>query len=132
MSGTLNDGGGPGARLLGGSGFAGKTFLQLSLNYHSIAAVKQESTDTFALLEGRCAGGVLCPLSRVEAGSLVCIKELAAAPEVSHRLRELGFCEEQQIRVVACQSSFICQVCNARLGISKKLADSILVQAVPV
>lgn len=106
--------------------------MQLSLNYLSIAAVKQESTDAFVFLEGRCAGGAVCPLSRVEAGSLVCIKELGTSPEVSDRLRELGFCEDQKIRVLSRQSSFICQVCNARLGISKKLADSIFVQAVPV
>jgi Fe2+ transport system protein FeoA len=61
---------------------------------------------------------------------MVCIKELATAPEMTDRLREMGFCEEQQIKVVARQSTFICQVCNARLGISRKLADSILVEAV--
>lgn len=46
------------------------------------------------------------------------------------RLREMGLGEEQHIKVVARQSTFICQVCNARLGISKKLADAILVEAV--
>ncbi len=61
---------------------------------------------------------------------MVCIKRLATAPELTQRLRELGFCEEQRIKLVARQSSFICQVCNARLGISQKLADSILVEAV--
>jgi len=50
---------------------------------------------------------------------------------VTDRLRELGFCEDQHIRLVSRQSSFICQVCNARLGISEKLADSIFVEALP-
>lgn len=46
------------------------------------------------------------------------------------RLRELGFREDQRIRLLTKQSNLICQVCNARLGISEKLADGILVEAV--
>jgi Fe2+ transport system protein FeoA len=93
--------------------------------------VKRRSLRSFVLLEGQCAGPKVCPLSRVEAGEVVCIKELTTAPDVTDRLRELGFCEKQKIKLVARQSSFICQVCNARLGISRELADSILVEAVP-
>jgi Fe2+ transport system protein FeoA len=70
----------------------------------------------------------LCPLSRVVAGTAVRIKQLSAPPEVSKRLREMGFCEEQQIRLVSRQANVICQVCNARLGISSQLADIILVE----
>ena len=83
------------------------------------------------MLEGRCAGPEVCPLSRIEEGTTVCIKQLATGPEMTDRLRELGFVEEQRIKVVARESSFICQVCNARLGISPELAESILVEAVP-
>ena len=64
------------------------------------------------------------------AGTAVRIKPLSAPPEICHRLRELGFCEEQQIRLVSRQSNFICQVCNARLGISTQLAESILVEPI--
>jgi hypothetical protein len=42
----------------------------------------------------------------------------------------LGFCEDQRIRLLARESNFICEVCNARLGISEKLADSIFVEAI--
>jgi Fe2+ transport system protein FeoA len=84
----------------------------------------------FVVLEGECAGSGICPLSRVEAGTVVCVKQLAASPDVTTRLRELGICEEQQIKLLARDSNFICQVCNARLGISEELADSILVEAV--
>lgn len=59
---------------------------------------------------------------------MVCIKQLSASPEMTDRLRELGFCEEQQIRLLARDSNLICQVCNSRLGISEELADSIIVQ----
>jgi Fe2+ transport system protein FeoA len=84
----------------------------------------------FVVVEGQCAGSGLCPLSRVEAGTVVCIKQLSTSPDVTSRLRELGICEEQQIKLLARDSNFICQVCNARLGISEELADSILVEAV--
>ena len=49
-----------------------------------------------------------------------------------YRLRELGFCEDHQIKLLTSNSPYICQVCNARLGISQKLADSILVETVSV
>jgi Fe2+ transport system protein FeoA len=104
--------------------------LQLSLNYDTLRAVKQKAQSSLVILEGRCAGPEVCPLSRVQPGVEVCIKQLTTAPEMTQRLRELGFCEEQRIKLVARESSFICQVCNARLGISQKLADSILVEKV--
>lgn len=85
----------------------------------------------FVVLEGECDGSGVCPLSRVEAGTVVCIKQLSTSPDVTSRLRELGICEEQQIKLLARDSNFICQVCNARLGISEELADSIFVEAVP-
>lgn len=83
------------------------------------------------ILEGQCAGPLVCPLSRVKTGQLVCIKQLAASPETRDRLREMGFCEQQKIKLVSRHSNIICQVCNARLGISRALAESILVEALP-
>ncbi len=109
----------------------GKTVLQLSLNCPSFGAVKSKPPREFRVLEGRCAGTEVCPLSRFQAGAVVCIKGLSAAPDVTDRLRELGICEEQRIKLLARQSNYICQVCNARLAISGELADSILVQEVP-
>jgi ferrous iron transport protein A len=72
----------------------------------------------------------LCPLSLVQAGVSVRIKQLCASPEMQSRLRELGFCEDQIIRLLTSQTSFICQVCNARLAISEQLARVILVEPV--
>jgi Fe2+ transport system protein FeoA len=72
----------------------------------------------------------VCPLSRVKAGVAVRIKQLCAAPEVQNRLREIGLCEDQIIRLVTSQNNFICQVCNARLAISEQLAKLILVEPV--
>ena len=105
--------------------------MQLSLIYLTLRRVKQNTTSSVVVLEGQCAGPTVCPLSRVKPGAVVCIKRLSTAPEVSDRLREMGFCEEQKIKLVARASNYICQVCNARLGISEKLAESILVEPVP-
>jgi len=75
--------------------------------------------------EARCQ---VCPLSAVKAGVAVRIRQLCAAPEVQNRLRELGFCEDQIIRLLTSQANFICQVCNTRLAISEQLAKIILVE----
>ena len=84
------------------------------------------------VVDGECAGTTVCPLSHVKAGTVVCVKELAGSPEIRDRLRELGFGEKQIIKLLSRQSSLICQVCNARLGISEQLADTILVEPLPV
>ena len=70
-------------------------------------------------------------MSRVKAGTVVCVKRLTTPPEITGRLRELGFFEDQRVKVLARSTNFICQVCNARLGLSPELADAILVQKVP-
>ena len=75
-----------------------------------------------------CPQPFVCPLSSVRAGTSVRIKQLTAPPEVKHRLREMGFCEEQKIRLLAQKANIICQVCNVRLGISAQLAEKILVE----
>ena len=78
--------------------------------------------------EGQCAQPGVCPLSCIKEGTVVCIKQLDASADVMNRLREMGFCEEQRIKLIRREGNLICQVCNARLGISAKLAESILVQ----
>jgi Fe2+ transport system protein FeoA len=85
----------------------------------------------YQVLEGQCAGPAVCPLSRVKAGTTVCIKELVASPELRDRLRELGLGEEQRIKLLSGEANVICQVCNARLALSEKLAKAILVEPVP-
>jgi Fe2+ transport system protein FeoA len=70
----------------------------------------------------------LCPLNRVKAGLAVRIKRLCASPQVASRLRELGFGEEQIIRLITSQANVICLVCNARMAISAQLAQAILVE----
>ncbi len=56
----------------------------------------------------------------------MCIKQLVTSPDVPHRLRK-----EQRIKLVSRQSTHICQVCNARLGLSQQLAENIMVETIP-
>ncbi len=86
-----------------------------------------ESFETRCREDARCE---ICPLNRVRAGVAVRIKQLCAAPEIQNRLREIGFCEDQIIRLLTSQTNFICQICNARLAISERLARLIMVEPV--
>jgi Fe2+ transport system protein FeoA len=70
----------------------------------------------------------LCPLNRVRAGTAVRVKELCASPEMACRLREIGICEEQIVKLLAGHSNIICKVCNARMAISTPLAETIMVE----
>ena len=72
----------------------------------------------------------VCPLSRVQTGVAVRIKQLCAAPEVQNRLREIGLGEAQIVKLITSRNNFICQVCNARFALSEQLAQMILVEPV--
>ncbi len=85
------------------------------------------NADSSPARKARCE---VCPLSRVQAGVAVRIKQLCAAPEIQNRLREIGLGEDRVIRLVTSQNNFICQVCNARMAISEPLARLILVEPV--
>ena len=43
------------------------------------------------------------------------------------RLRDLGFCEQLQVRKLANGRNLICSVCGTRLAISRELAEQVLV-----
>lgn len=72
-----------------------------------------------------------CPLSQVRAGTSVRIKQLLASPDLCQRLREMGFVEEQRVKLLLQNRQVVCQVCNARFGLSAELADSIWVEPAP-
>ncbi len=72
----------------------------------------------------------VCPLSRVQTGVAVRIKQLCASPEVQNRLREIGLGEDQIVKLITSRNNLICQVCNSRLAISEQLAQLIMVEPV--
>jgi Fe2+ transport system protein FeoA len=67
-------------------------------------------------------------LSDVPDGSTVRIHLLSSRPELSLRLRELGFCENQQLRLISSwRGKIICEILNTRIGIDGPLASEIMV-----
>jgi Fe2+ transport system protein FeoA len=87
-----------------------------------------ESCPISSCLPEVCRTPEWCPLSRVQVGSVVVIRQLTAAPEVNQRLREMGFGEKQRVKVLAQHNQMLCLVCNARLGLNSRLANDIWVE----
>jgi Fe2+ transport system protein FeoA len=91
---------------------------------------KHPDADMNAASDSGSDCSALCPLNLIRAGMAVRIKQLRAPDEMSARLREIGFCEEQIIKPIISQTNIICQVCNARLAISAQIAQMIFVEPV--
>lgn len=67
-------------------------------------------------------------LSDVPVGTRVRIRHLKSHPDVSHRLREMGFCENTIIRCVnKGYGNIICEVFDTRVGLNRGLAGDIVV-----
>ncbi len=46
------------------------------------------------------------------------------------RLRDLGFCEQMQLRKLSNGRNLVCSLCGARMAISRELAEQIMVSPV--
>lgn len=103
-----------------------KSLLQLSLNLPNFKTVNDANHGGHC--EDSCPASDLCPLNSVPAGTFVRIKQLSSTPDINDRLREMGFCEEREIRLISQSASLLCQVCNARLGLNPKIAQAIWVE----
>ena len=64
-------------------------------------------------------------LNQVEVGCEVRICLLRGTG--CERLRDHGFCEQQQLRKLSEGRNLICSVCGTRLAISRQLAEQVLV-----
>lgn len=89
-----------------------------------------ESVNQVRCAQESCPTPELCRLSRCRAGTVAIVRQLTATPEVNQRLREMGFGETQRIKVLQGSSNLLCQVCNARLGLSARLAEQIWVEPI--
>lgn len=68
-------------------------------------------------------------LGETRPGVTVRVLRLEGQEPVCARLREMGFCEQAEVRVLNNSSSVVCQVCGSRVGLSRGLAASIVVSA---
>ena len=69
-------------------------------------------------------------LSDVDAGHSVAITCLRGEEGVCQRLREMGFCESAIVEKVSYNGALICRVCDAKVALSRRLAQNIIVQDV--
>jgi ferrous iron transport protein A len=66
-------------------------------------------------------------LRAAKAGETVRVVRIEGQEPVCRRLREMGFCEMASVRVLNTAGGLVCQVCGARVGLSRQLAESIVV-----
>ena len=64
-------------------------------------------------------------LNQVAVGCDVTIRVLNGP--ACQQLRDLGFCEQLQVRKLAGGRNLICSVCGTRMAISRELADQVVV-----
>ena len=67
-------------------------------------------------------------LTQIPVGRFARIHRLESQPEISFRLREMGFCENAVVRLVVNEEgNLICEVCNTRIGLNHAVANDIIV-----
>jgi Fe2+ transport system protein FeoA len=67
-------------------------------------------------------------LNQVQVGCDVQIRVLSGPG--CERLRDLGFCEQLQVRKLAGGKNLICSICGTRMAISRELAEQVLVSPI--
>lgn len=70
------------------------------------------------------------PLTELPAGSEGRVCELNGESNLCARLREMGFCESAIIQRVGGARTLLCNVCNARIALSERAAQHIIVELV--
>ncbi|MDA7866632.1 ferrous iron transport protein A [Verrucomicrobia bacterium] len=71
-------------------------------------------------------------LHDVKPGQRVRVQKLSGQPALCHRLREMGFCEAAEVKILNNGGAMLCQVCNSKVCLSRQLAESILVDTAVV
>lgn len=67
-------------------------------------------------------------LNQAEVGCDMQIRLLSGP--ACERLRDLGFCEQLQVRKLAGGRNLICSICGTRMAISRELAEQVLVSPI--
>lgn len=74
--------------------------------------------------QNSCTSKSLCDCC---AGERVLVECLQGDSGECQRLREMGFCENAQVEMIAQNSAMICKVCDSKIVISAGLAQNIIV-----
>jgi Fe2+ transport system protein FeoA len=70
----------------------------------------------------------VCTLPEIRKGQRVRVHSIDGEAVACQRLRELGFCEKAEVKVLTNHGPMICQVCGSKVGLSKQVASAILVE----
>ncbi|MEP2777015.1 MAG: ferrous iron transport protein A [Luteolibacter sp.] len=71
-----------------------------------------------------------CPVSLDEAGLNCDVRISSLTGPACDRLRDLGFCEQMQLRKISNGRNLVCTVCGAKMAISRELAKQVIVSPV--
>ncbi|MGJ8642740.1 MAG: FeoA family protein [Luteolibacter sp.] len=71
-----------------------------------------------------------CPVSLDEAGINCDVRISSLSGPACDRLRDLGFCEQMQLRKISNGRNLLCTVCGAKMAISRELAKQVIVSPV--
>lgn len=66
-------------------------------------------------------------LDTVAVGRMACLLSLDLVDAQLHRLKSLGFCEGQSVRVIRQGDRMIVELMNTRIGIDRRVAAKLLV-----
>ena len=70
------------------------------------------------------------PLTLNEVGLNCDVRISGLTGPACERLRDLGFCEQMQLRKISNGRNLVCNVCGAKMAISRELASQVLVSPV--
>jgi len=68
------------------------------------------------------------PLPQIRRGQKVRVQKLEGQESVCNRLREMGFCESTEVKILNNSGAMLCQVCGTKVCLSRQVADAILVE----
>ena len=69
-------------------------------------------------------------LTELPVGAAGRVCELNGKAELCQRLREMGFCESAVIEKVSGEHTLVCQLCGARIALSGRAAEHIVVELI--
>lgn len=69
-------------------------------------------------------------LPEIPKGRKVRVYSLDGESIACQRLREMGFCEDAEVKVLTNNGSMVCQVCGSKVGLSKQVANAVIVEPV--
>lgn len=78
------------------------------------------------LTASRVSKITLNSLSEVKKGDSVNVVGLEGTS--AKQLRDMGFCEFMEVKVLSCGRNMVCTVCGVKVAVSKKLAQQVVVE----